>query len=1415
MGAIGSRDKLLFESLYLQHSHLVRHASRPSASLRSSRYVPVPKPKLLVLSFFPCFYPPKSGGELRLFHLYRNLTESFEITMLSSAHVGDPVRRIVHAPSFVEYRIGKGDAYLSSQAIVDTLAGHGDKSAVTVGLSGLRANDLHTAYFEHYDEADIIIHESPYTALYDVMLGLDDKPRVYNSYNAEYKLIEALHPDPKSKPIRDFVRSSELALVGASDLVTYCAEQDRVDLELLLGNPLINGVLIPNGTERLPIREPVMEQQRTPKMRRVVFVGSRHAPNVEAANFLVNEVADAAPNLEFHIVGPCLPAGRPRNNVICHGLVSDQEKAHILEASDIAVNPMVSGSGSNLKAIEYMALGFPIVATQFGMRGTFAEPGRHYMMADLTNFTQTIQDLAEDSELRTRLGTEARSLAHNRLSWPKIAHQLGEALMALHPTEPQVSALEAELGEKAKVQPDDGKFILCLNDYDPVTSVGGGVTRMLGLHRALAVNDQVVLLCLHSGTQIERVPMGPNYTVIKIPQTAEHRARAAEMDAKFHVSSADIVAYLEAPHNSLLVSTYAALRKRSKLVVLEHPYMASLVARSNDPFIYSSQNDELALKTGMLRGHPSYEELIAAVRDAEDTCLRQARMVVAVSDNDAKAFSQRIKHSSGPIIVVPNGAESAVEPTTAAAERVGPIAPRSVVFVGSAHMPNIEASWYIRDVIAQALPDIEFHLIGSVGDAIGQDLPSNIRVWGVVDADIKSAIMNKVAVAINPVVSGGGSNVKLSDYFAHGLPTVTSAFGLRGYPEVTGSFVQAVDLGDFPSAISDMLRKFPSQGPHRSDIKAVFDRHLSMKGHAAGYAKALQSLLEPRKRILLVTYRYSEPPLGGAETMMLQLLRELDASGEFVIDIVCPEVGLIANSGRFGCNFSGVDDLRTPIGLSATRWRRFSTQTVSDVSSQKDLARAWRVQMDFDQILANKNSNELATSQATRLLAGWHAVEHDAHGNTKRWTSSHATFELGIPGTLRLKGWSPRPKELRVNLAGLRHSASVDGEFDLRFAADAGLGELEVEGDQHFGDDMRVLGVYLSELRLGDQNMLREATASELVPLNPELTYSNLYDAARATRWPADIDLTDLRGPHSREMSQWLDDNISDYDLVLTHNCVFRPAVEVLKLAKARKVPSVFVPHIHLDDDFYHFRDITAALEDATVSLVSPASACEFLRQRVSSSIRYFGAGADEGEFNQDGASADIEAFRQRYSDDLSPFMLVLGRKAGAKNYFEAIRARQILAEMGYPTKVVMIGPDEDGLPIDDPDVVFLGRQPRNVVRGALREAVVLVNMSTSESFGIVLLEAWLAGTPVIANSDCPAFGDLVTDRENGFLVADAQGIAESVRALVCDPSGAVDMASRGREVASRFSWRSLGNELKEICNALIESNREAHALQR
>ena len=56
-------------------------------------------------------------------------------------------------------------------------------------------------------------------------------------------------------------------------------------------------------------------------------------------------------------------------NVGLLGVVNEMEKNRVFSTVDFALNPMYSGSGTNLKMFDFMSAGIPIITSEFGTRG--------------------------------------------------------------------------------------------------------------------------------------------------------------------------------------------------------------------------------------------------------------------------------------------------------------------------------------------------------------------------------------------------------------------------------------------------------------------------------------------------------------------------------------------------------------------------------------------------------------------------------------------------------------------------------------------------------------------------------------------------------------------------------------------------------------------------------------------------------------------------------------------------------------------------------------------------------------------------------------------------------------------------------------------------------------------------------------
>ncbi len=86
------------------------------------------------------------------------------------------------------------------------------------------------------------------------------------------------------------------------------------------------------------------------------------------------------------------------------------------------------------------------------------------------------------------------------------------------------------------------------------------------------------------------------------------------------------------------------------------------------------------------------------------------------------------------------------------------------------------------------------------------------------------------------------------------------------------------------------------------------------------------------------------------------------------------------------------------------------------------------------------------------------------------------------------------------------------------------------------------------------------------------------------------------------------------------------------------------------------------------------------------------------------------------------------------------------------------------------------------------------------ESFGIVLLEAMAAGTPVLA-SDLVAFKDVLDGGRCGALFAtgDPVSLATAATALLADPARRSELSAAGSERASEYDWARVARQVVAV----------------
>ena len=1296
-----------------------------------------------------------------------------------------------HTSTFVEKRIPRDQAFLQAWQQLEPLGSGGDLSAPSLLRAGKQFNSLHDAYLAEYPAAHAVLHESPFTVGFDLFLGCDNKPRVYNAYNCEASLYQTLHPADKSVPLVDEIRQAEVALLTHANALFYCADGDLQHMAQLTNLSHLHTLYTPHGVS-LPVSLPVVDSLPEVTPKQVYFVGSAHPPNVQAAEFIALQLAPKLRDVTLHLIGACGQSFKSQHNLKVHGFLTQAEKQAVINGCTLAINPLATGGGASLKVLDFVVAGRPLLSTHHGVRGYGFHADTHFLHAELDNFqTALVSALAQPSSVLLGVANRALAHVHSHLGWNAITDKAATS----------IDQLIERAGQLAR------KFTLVLNDYNSFDSVGGGATRTQGLCAALAEQGPVVFLTYSSQQLRVSNDMAAEVRVLEIPRSRHFEQELDRTRGLSHISVGDILTSVCLPGDTLMNAVYSTLRTHATVVVVEHCYMSQLPLLQGDRFVYSSQNNETALKTALLADHPERQGLCAHVEQIERRCLATAALAVAVSPEDASAFSQL--GNTAPIVVVPNGVGGPVSP---ASSLVGPQLHAfqhavNVVFLGSAHMPNVFAAQFLVDEVVRKCPQLHFHFVGSVCISI-LNPPANLTLWGVVDASLKTQILERCQLALNPVLDGSGSNVKFADYLAHGLLTLSTEFGLRGYPRPARDVAVLAAKNQFASTLLELSSQ-PAlwATTARENHKRVFREHLDFVPIGKRFAQLVGAVNKPRKNVLFVTYRYTSPARGGAEIFAHHLVQALDRSGLYNIDVVATDAVHISDPARFSSIFQAE---RTPAfhGLKNTRVVRFPCLEQGHSEVLEQARPAWRAQIDFEKALWNLNvqaSMQGSTAEKTQLLWGWSSAQGTG-GSAQRWAFSEAGLLVAKAGLLEIQGQVFKPALVRIALpcGQVLLEQTVQRDFSLQVQVhQAAVLQIETTAPR-VDEDARPLAILVKAIAVSGEMLNLEAPQSiDIQQLKQQLPEDTLIDqlaaASEQSRNRLGVQLASVRGPHSPGLEDYLANHVGQYDLVVTHNVVFKTAALAIASARKHGVPSILVPHVHLDDDYYHFPDLLQAAQHSSLVLASPMAALHYYQQRQCKAA-YLPAGINADEF---AVPPNSTAFLHLYPDS-TPFVLVLGRKSGAKNYMATIRAVDEINQQGHALNLVMIGPDDDQQPIDSPHVRYLGAQPREVVLAALHHCMALCNMSQSESFGIVLLEAWMAGKPVVANAQCGAFVELAQHGVNALLVTEST-LRANLLDLLDTPTLRKTLGEAGNTTAQAYTWQAMQQQfLAHVSKILI-----------
>jgi glycosyltransferase involved in cell wall biosynthesis len=174
--------------------------------------------------------------------------------------------------------------------------------------------------------------------------------------------------------------------------------------------------------------------------------------------------------------------------------------------------------------------------------------------------------------------------------------------------------------------------------------------------------------------------------------------------------------------------------------------------------------------------------------------------------------------------------------------------------------------------------------------------------------------------------------------------------------------------------------------------------------------------------------------------------------------------------------------------------------------------------------------------------------------------------------------------------------------------------------------------------------------------------------------------------------------------------------------------------------------------------------------------------------------------------DGLGPYLVYAGRLEEGKRVQVAVEGvLRLAAERADAPSLVLMGRGGYRAPAEASGrVVELGYVTEEEKRAVYANAVALVNPSEMESLSIVLMEAWLEGTPAIVAAGSEVMADHVARSGGGMTFASYDELRAAAARLLDDPAEAERMGAAGRAyVLDEYGWPAVQERLAAVAGRL------------
>lgn len=382
------------------------------------------------ISFITSYLPSlSSGSAVRTYNLLKYLAKGNDVLLFSAVSkenriVFSDFLKNVHEKTYTfklpKFELNKRIVYYLQQKIPY--------------IEVLKQSNFYEV-LKYIPEDTDIIHIAEFQAYSIIEPYLNKLPgiKVLDAHNVDYLRLKSefdsspIYRKVAGYPLIKKLKDYETDAVKKIDFVLTCSKHDSDIYSQYIKEEKIT--VIPNGVDlKMFVNKGRKEEKHT-----VLFIGNlSYSPNEFGIKWYLEHVHPLikrkVSDYKIIITGISTPQWLKNKALYDHtiqlkGFVEDITSE--IAGAQVCICPILSGSGTRLKLLEYMAMKKAIVSTTAGAEGIEVRNNKHIMLANSPmRFSEAVQKLFDNVSLRSALGNDAYLLSKQKYDWDNIGSSL-------------------------------------------------------------------------------------------------------------------------------------------------------------------------------------------------------------------------------------------------------------------------------------------------------------------------------------------------------------------------------------------------------------------------------------------------------------------------------------------------------------------------------------------------------------------------------------------------------------------------------------------------------------------------------------------------------------------------------------------------------------------------------------------------------------------------------------------------------------------------------------------------------------------------------------------------------------------------------------------------------------------------------